>query len=201
MVAGDSSPIVSTLGLCLVSGPAGSGKSRWAEHLAESSALDVVYLATGPSRPNDPSWQWRVEQHRRRRPTHWRCQEVAGDLTPGLESLEPGQVGLGDSIGTWVAAHLKLDSTAWERRWEELQTSIQRSKVPLIFVCEEVGWGVVPPTTIGMRFRERLSSVQGWLSASAGSAWLVLQGRAIDLIAMSIPVPTEPPGSPPGLLS
>ena len=35
----------------MVSGPAGSGKSRWAELLAERSGLTVVYLATGPSGP------------------------------------------------------------------------------------------------------------------------------------------------------
>ena len=81
----------------------------------------MVYLATGPSLPDDPSWRRRVERHRRRRPPHWHCREVGGDLAAGLEGLEPGQIGLVDSIGTWVAAHLELDSMAWAERWEGLQ--------------------------------------------------------------------------------
>lgn len=176
----------------MVSGPAGSGKSRWAELLAEGSGLTVVYLATGPQRPDDANWQQRLERHRRRRPMAWHCREVAGDLGPALEQLVPGQLGLVDSLGTWVVAHLETGDGDWRLRCQELREALHHSACPVILVCEETAWGVVPPTALGLRFRERLADLQRHLAGDCDQAWLVLQGRAIDLHAHSLAVPPEP---------
>ncbi len=177
--------------LILVSGPAGSGKSRWAELVAERSGLRVVYLATGPQRPEDGAWQQRLEKHRRRRPPTWRCREVGDELAPALRQLAPGELGLVDSLGTWVAAHLETEDEDWVQRCGELQGALISSMSQIILVCEETAWGVVPATPIGLRFRERLANLQRQLAAVCDQAWLVLQGRAIDLHALSQPVPLD----------
>ncbi len=178
--------------LTLVSGPSRGGKSRWAEHLASQCGLEVVYLATGPSLPEDPSWQERLQRHRQRRPPQWGCREVGGELADSLGRLGSGQLGLVDSLGTWVAAHLDLGPEDWRLRCDELITAIRCSQAPLVLVCEETGWGVVPVTAAGSRFRDRLGAMQQELQGHSEAAWLVLQGRAIDLLAFSQPVP---PGS------
>ena len=176
----------------MVSGPAGSGKSRWAELLAERSGLTVVYLATGPQRPDDADWQQRLERHRRRRPSSWHCREVAGDLGPALGQLRPGQLALVDSLGTWVAALLETGDQEWRQRCADLVGALELSASPVILVCEETAWGVVPPTALGLRFRQRLADLQRHLAADCDQAWLVLQGRALDLHAHSLPVPPDP---------
>jgi adenosylcobinamide kinase/adenosylcobinamide-phosphate guanylyltransferase len=176
----------------MVSGPAGSGKSRWAELLAERSGLTVVYLATGPQRPDDGDWQQRLERHRRRRPSSWHCREVAGELGPALGRLQPGQLALVDSLGTWVAAFLEMDDQEWRQRCADLVGALELSASPVILVCEETAWGVVPPTALGLRFRERLADLQRHLAADCDQAWLVLQGRSLDLQAHSLPVPPDP---------
>jgi adenosylcobinamide kinase/adenosylcobinamide-phosphate guanylyltransferase len=175
--------------LTLVSGPAASGKSRWAEHLAHSSGHPVVVLATGPDLPDDLSWQQRLERHRQRRPSSWRTLEVGGELISGLLSLNPKELGLVDSLGTWVAAHLDQDGPAWQEQVDTLVTTIQRIPSPLVLVSEETGWGVVPMTTAGGRFRDRLGGLQQLLSPFCDGAWLVLQGRAINLAQLALPVP------------
>ena len=64
--------------LVLVTGPSRSGKSRWAEHLVQRDPW-VTYVATLPSRPDDPSWQERIARHRRRGP----CETTAlGSSSP-----------------------------------------------------------------------------------------------------------------------
>ena len=176
----------------MVSGPAGSGKSRWAELLAERSGLTVVYLATGPQRPDDGDWQLRLERHRRRRPSSWHCLEVAAELGPALGQLQPGQLALVDSLGTWVAALLETDDQEWRQRCADLVGALELSASPVILVCEETAWGVVPPTALGLRFRQRLADLQRHLAADCDQAWLVLQGRALDLHAHSLPVPPDP---------
>ena len=172
-----------------MSGPAASGKSRWAEHLAHSSGQPVVVLATGPDLPDDSSWQQRLERHRQRRPSSWRTLEVGGALSPGLLSLNPDELGLVDSLGTWVAAHLDRDGAAWQEQVDTLLHTIQHVRSPLVLVSEEVGWGVVPMTKAGGRFRDRLGGLQQNMSTLCDGAWLVLQGRAINLAHLGLPVP------------
>jgi adenosylcobinamide kinase/adenosylcobinamide-phosphate guanylyltransferase len=178
--------------LTLVSGPSRGGKSRWAEHLVALSGGQVVYLATGPLLPDDPGWQARLDRHRRRRPAQWQCREVEGALAEGLHGLLPGQIALVDSLGTWVAAHLDLPASQWEERCGDLLAAIATCQARLVVVCEETGWGVVPPTPEGSRFRDRLGEMQQRLMGRCDAAWLVLQGRAIDLLAVSQQVPPQP---------
>lgn len=185
--AGDTVPRLS-----LVSGPARSGKSRWAEHLAVRSGRPVVYIATGPLLPDDAAWQQRLERHRRRRPASWDCREVEGALTEALDRLDPACLALVDSLGTWVAAHLGLEEQAWSREMGTLLGAMASCPAPLVVVSEETGWGVVPPTEAGGRFRDRLGRLQQELTARCDRAWLVVQGRVIDLLAISEALPGEP---------
>jgi adenosylcobinamide kinase / adenosylcobinamide-phosphate guanylyltransferase len=177
--------------LTLVSGPAGGGKSRWAEHLACCSGRPVVYLATGPLLPEDESWQRRLERHRRRRPAEWDCREVQGDLARELRLLRAEQIALVDSLGTWVAAWLESSPQQWEQACSELLTALATTPAGLLLVCEEISWGVVPPTAVGGRFRERLAGLQQLIGRRCDRSWLVLQGRALDLHALGVPVPEE----------
>ena len=175
--------------LTLVSGPAASGKSRWAEHLAHTSGCSVVVLATGPELPDDPSWQQRLQRHRQRRPESWRTWEVGGNLSEALLALREGELALVDSLGTWVAAQLDKEMAPWRDQVTTLVETVRLSCAPVVLVSEETGWGVVPTTAVGGRFRDRLGELQQAFSPHCDAAWLVLQGRAIDLARLAQPVP------------
>ena len=174
--------------LILVSGPARSGKSRWAEHLLRSHPV-VTYIATGASRPDDLEWQKRLQAHRDRRPTHWTVAESGGELVQLLETLAPGQSVLIDALGGFVSHHLELEATEWTLLCERLVASIAKSNCTCVLVVEETGWGVVPPTRIGGLFRDRLGALAQQLDRIADAAWLVVQGRALDLHSLSHVVP------------
>ena len=178
--------------LTLVSGPARSGKSRWAEHLAQSSGQSVVYVATGPELPNDPNWQERLRRHRERRPSSWQLWEVGGQLSAALARLEASQLALVDSLGTWVASHLDQDPVTWQSRVDDLLDVVVTAQAKLVLVGEECGWGVVPPTALGGLFRDRLGDLQQRLALQAGASWLVIQGRALPLHELALRIPGEP---------
>ena len=150
------------------------------------------YLATGPLLPADEGWQRRLERHRRRRPATWQCREVQGQLVQALADLEQGQIALVDSLGTWVAAWLEASPASWSQACSDLLEALTTTAAPLLLVCEEVSWGVVPATAAGGRFRDRLTSLQQAISRRCDRSWLVLQGRALDLHALGLPVPAEP---------
>jgi len=195
MVVVDSSqppcnPLSPELGLTLICGPAAGGKSRWAEHLAASSGRSVVYLATGPLLPEDADWQRRLEHHRRRRPADWQLREVGGDLAAALAQLHDDQIGLIDSLGTWVSAWLSAAPDEWSHHCEQLSMALEQCEAPLLLVCEQVGWGVVPATAEGCRFRQRLGELEQRLMPASTAAWLVVAGRAVDLCRLSFPVPS-----------
>lgn len=175
----------------LVCGPSGGGKSRWAEHLAACSGRAVVYLATGPLLAADADWQRRLERHRRRRPLSWSCLEVEGELAPALADLAADQLGLVDSLGTWVAAWLESEDRVWVERSQELLATLSRCRAALVLVGEEVGWGVIPATAAGCRFQARLTALQLQIAGRCDAHWLVVGGRALDLRRLGEAVPAE----------
>ena len=179
------------VGLTLICGPSGGGKSRWAEHLASLSGSPVTYLATGPELPDDSDWQERLQRHRRRRPSSWICREVGADLAEALAQLEASQLALIDSLGTWVAAWLEASPGDWQSHCAALLDAIRQCEAPLLLVCEEVGWGVVPSSAQGNLFRQRLAELVQRLMGEADAAWLVVAGRALDLGRLSHAVPLE----------
>ena len=194
MVVGDSTVHLEptdagqTSRLILVSGPARSGKSRWAEHLLHHHPV-VTYIATAATRPDDRDWQMRLEAHRKRRPDHWSVAESGPALVNVIDNLAPGQSVLIDALGGFVAHHLDLTAPEWDHLCEQLIASIRSSHCTFVLVIEETGWGVVPPTRIGGLFRDRLGSLAQALDRVADGAWLVLQGRALDLHALGYELP------------
>ncbi|MFM8260087.1 MAG: bifunctional adenosylcobinamide kinase/adenosylcobinamide-phosphate guanylyltransferase [Vulcanococcus sp.] len=182
-------------GLVLVCGGSRSGKSRWAEHLAASSGKPVLYVATAALRPEDPSWCERLDRHRQRRPSSWGCLEVEGGLSEALQELQrPGHpqgdhLLLIDALGTWLAHHLDADPARWQHLQQELLAALASHRAPILLVCEEVGLGVVPPTAIGNRFRDRLGELNQRLMTQSQDSWLVVAGRALNLHALAVPVP------------
>ena len=182
-------------GLVLISGPSRSGKSRWAEHLAQMSGRPVLYLATGPAPDGDPSWAERVSLHRSRRPSSWESQDVGSDLEACLRALQHPDhphhhhLLLIDSLGSWLAWHLEDGPEPWRQRSGNLQGLLHSHPQPVLLVVEETGWGVVPPTAIGGLFRDRLGGLQQQLMQNCRQAWLVVAGRALDLLALGHPIP------------
>jgi len=174
----------------LVSGPARSGKSAWAETLAAASGRAVHYLATGPHRPDDEAWQERLRRHRERRPASWGCQEVGLQLAPALSACPAGHLALVDSLGTWVAAGLHLDQPAWQTASDQLLEALQTTPARVVLVAEETGWGVVPATAVRGLFRDRQGLLLQAVMRLCDGAWLVLHGRAINLLEFSVPVPS-----------
>ncbi|MGB5974416.1 MAG: bifunctional adenosylcobinamide kinase/adenosylcobinamide-phosphate guanylyltransferase [Nodosilinea sp.] len=170
----------------LVTGPARSGKSEWAEALAANSAQSVVYIATSTINPDDEDWQQRVEQHRDRRPAHWQLKEVPVALAAAICSATAQDCLLIDSLGTWLANLLEQDNTAWQATVQSLMESLRQTPSTVILVSEETGWGVVPAYPIGRLFRDRLGYLTRQIGTVAGAVYLVVAGYAVDLKVVGV---------------
>lgn len=167
--------------LVLVTGPARSGKSEWAEALAMRSAKSVVYVATAQVDPADLEWQARIEQHQRRRPSTWTTLHVPLQLAATIRTATQNDCLLVDSLGTWLANLLDQDELSWETTLQDFLHSLEQTVGDVILVAEETGWGVVPAYPIGRTFRDRLGILTRRVGAIANPVYLVTTGHILNL--------------------
>lgn len=173
----------------LVLGGARSGKSVTAERLL-ANRDHVEYVACGPlSDDADPSWAERIGTHRDRRPAHWTTLEtldlegvLAGpDLSPPRLAIPV----LADCLSTWLAGIMD-ESGLWDGvpgadkmvadRVDELVTAWRSTRRLVVAVSNEVGQGVVPGTTSGVRFRDELGVLNARIAAECEQVWLCTAG-------------------------
>lgn len=178
--------------IILVTGPAKSGKSEWAETLALRSDKSIFYVATAKLDRTDSEWLLRIEQHRDRRPSQWVTLEVPHNLAETIKSTPSSSCLLIDSLGTWVANLLEEDNTSWEEIKQNLIFNLEQvGSKDVIIVAEETGWGVVPAYATGRLFRDRLGNLVRRLGAIANPVYLVTGGHVLNLSTLGFPLPVN----------
>jgi adenosylcobinamide kinase/adenosylcobinamide-phosphate guanylyltransferase len=119
----------------------------------------------------DEDLQRRIRLHRARRPCGWGTLEI-GDLDEVLNAAEKWDAVLLDSLTLWVSAREEPALPEFERflaRAEDLS-------VPFILVSDEVGFGVVPESEAGRRFRDELGLVNQRAAETADEVHLCVAG-------------------------
>ena len=175
-------------GLITISGPTKSGKSELAEFLIKDHD-SITYIATSEPRPNDQTWQRRIDIHKRRRPDSWKLIENPFDICKSIQSCRENEAILIDSLGGLVEQQLLKTDDQWERLQTKFTDCLIKNEFTIIVVCEEVGWGIVPSTPIGHLYRERLSNLSSLISTISIKKWLVVQRTAIDLDKLGFLIP------------
>lgn len=175
----------------LITGPARSGKSEWAEYLAKQSGKKVFYVATATENLADPEWQKRIQAHRQRRPQDWVTLAVEIELSATLADAKPNACLLVDSLGTWVTNLLDQDEVSWQNTVTEFLETVQLVAADILFVAEEVGWGVIPAYPIGRQFRDRLGALVRQLSIVSETVYLVAGGHVLNLTVLGTQLPKE----------
>ncbi|MEM8642189.1 MAG: bifunctional adenosylcobinamide kinase/adenosylcobinamide-phosphate guanylyltransferase [Cyanobacteria bacterium P01_G01_bin.54] len=175
--------------IILVTGPASSGKSEFAEAIARQNPYPVTYVATAQTNPDDAEWQAKIAAHRARRPASWQTAHIPLALAEFLaQSTQPQHCYLIDALGTWVANGLAEPAEQWSTRVTQLSQTLPASPGHLIIVAEEVGWGLVPPYPAGRLFRDRLGRITRQVGAIATQVYLVTGGYALPLHQLGIPL-------------
>lgn len=158
----------------LVLGGARSGKSKYAESLVLESDLDPIYLATG--RAFDEEMIERIEVHQERRGREWKTVEEPLALVDALQqSSHPGRIILVDCLTLWITnlmmaeANVEKEATALVRFLDEL-------KVPVVFVSNEVGLGVVPDNKMAREFVDLSGLVHQDIARAANHVYFVHAG-------------------------
>ncbi|HSL01392.1 MAG TPA: bifunctional adenosylcobinamide kinase/adenosylcobinamide-phosphate guanylyltransferase [Rubrobacteraceae bacterium] len=163
----------------LILGGARSGKSAFAENLAQTlGANQVLYVATAVA-IEDRDLERRVRAHRERRPAGWGTLELGGsDLGQLLECGTRWNAVLLDSLTLWVAARISAGADG-RMVLASLDVFLRKSEtfeIPFIVVSDEVGLGVVPESESGRYFRDVLGLANQRVAVAAGEVHLCVAG-------------------------
>ncbi len=166
----------------LVLGGVRSGKSRYAQQLAEQSQR-VTFVAT--ARISDDEMQKKIEHHRRERPAAWITVEEPLELARVLAHHQVDcDVIVVDCLTVFAANLLEEegeDSDAIERRIEALCGSLRAVGCSVVLVSNEVGSGVVPAYPLGRRYRDLLGEINQRVARVSDDVVLMVAGLPLAL--------------------
>ncbi len=160
----------------LILGGARSGKSRYAEQLAQQSGREVIYVATATA--DDAEMQTRIQHHQAQRPSHWLTLEEPLALANCLQNhAHPERLILVDCLTLWLTNLLCLEDT--ERLTQEQQLLLQTlPQLPgdLILVSNELGLGIVPLGELSRRYIDEAGRLHQQLAAQLDTAIFMIAG-------------------------
>jgi len=166
-----------------ITGGARSGKSGFAQSLAERCDGRLLYVATAGI--GDAEMAERVEKHRQARGERWETLEEPLALAERLPTAAAGKGGvLLDCVTLWLSNLLfrfEENESGIRGEVEHFIDLLPALPAPLFIVTNETGSGIVPENRLARRFRDLAGEVNQRLAAAADEAWLVVSGLPVRL--------------------
>jgi adenosylcobinamide kinase/adenosylcobinamide-phosphate guanylyltransferase len=144
--------------IILVTGAARSGKSQYAERRASEIGERRLYLATAEAK--DEEMAERIAEHRKRRGRDWTTIEQPLELAEAI-AAQRGRIDcvVVDCLTLWISNLLMArDAKHAMEKVEELIQALPTLDFSIVFVTNEVGWGIVPDNPLARKFRD----LTGW---------------------------------------
>jgi adenosylcobinamide kinase/adenosylcobinamide-phosphate guanylyltransferase len=175
--------------LILVLGGARSGKSSFAQRLAQERAGErVLYVATAEAK--DDEMQARIANHRASRPAGWDVLELPTDVGLTLRShTTDARVILVDCLTLLISNRLVAHDDPFAPEIEaqvnaEVEALVACAKAcpaDLIIVSNEVGMGLVPPYPVGRAYRDLVGRANQELASQADAVYFLVAGLPMTL--------------------
>ena len=170
--------------ITLILGGARSGKSSYAQTLAEQAGKSVTFLATAQAL--DEEMSTRIQKHRLERSTNWQTLEVPIDIASHVQEIK-AEVVILDCITLLITNLLMqfvkddlVDESAFvpavQKEISELIHKLRERNQDWIIVSNEVGLGLVPPYQMGRVYRDWLGWANQQLAREADRVILMVAG-------------------------
>lgn len=163
----------------LVLGGARSGKSAYAESLAEGWEDKRIYIATAQA--HDEEMAGRIKAHRDRRGEDWKTVGAVLDLPGALrEAAGEGTFVLIDCLTLWLT-NVMLAEEDCELAVTELLVALSDAPGTIVLVSNEVGSGIVPGNELARRFRDAAGNANRRVATESDVVVLVTAGLPMML--------------------
>ena len=170
--------------ITLILGGARSGKSSYAQKLAEDSGRSVTFLATAQAL--DEEMSVRIQKHRAERPAHWETFEIPLGIAAHAQKIKSDIVIL-DCV-TLLVTNLLMQFVnddivneapfmqAVQEEVHDLLSVISKSDQQWFIISNEVGLGLVPPYQMGRVYRDGLGWANQRLAREAEQVLFMVAG-------------------------
>lgn len=158
-------------------GGARSGKSRYAESLVTALPPPWLYVATAEA--GDSEMVARVAAHQARRGPSWTTIETPRNVAETLDTHADTPT-LVDCLTLWLSNVMLADADV-DAEIEQLDEALARAAAPIVLVANEVGFGIVPDSALGRRFRDLQGLLNQRIAARADRVVLVVAGLPLTL--------------------
>lgn len=174
--------------IILITGGSRSGKSIYAQRIAESMAEGRTYIATCPV--VDEEMNERIRKHREaRRTRNWQTIEEATDLAAALTRAKGSAVILIDCLTLWVnnlmyQAELQKKDIREEdivERCRDILDACGAISGTVIFVTNEIGMGIVPDNALSRRYRDLAGRCNQVMAGHADAVVFMVSGLPLKM--------------------
>ncbi len=180
--------------IVLLLGGARSGKSRFAQQLAERiGGASVLFVATAEA--SDLEMASRIEAHRNSRPRAWEILEKPIGVASALAAAPDRYQAVVIDCLTLLASNVILscehpvDAKAAEKRMRQetdaLITACRQRQGAIFIVSNEVGEGLVPDNRLGRIFRDVLGMTNQTVAAGADAVYLMVAGLPVEVKSLA----------------
>lgn len=180
----------------LVTGASRSGKSKFALTWAQAYDAPRLFLAT--AKAMDQEMAERIKKHKEDRGPGWITVEEPLRVEDAL-SNPPWDVGaiVLDCVTLWLSNLILegLEEEDIKERGQGLCRALVGCPKPAALVTNEVGWGIVPESPLGRRFRDLSGLINQMLASAADQVILMVAGLPV-IVKSSCGVSLSKEGKP-----
>jgi adenosylcobinamide kinase / adenosylcobinamide-phosphate guanylyltransferase len=171
--------------ITLLLGGARSGKSSYAQRLAEESDKSVTYLATAQALDDD-EMSSRIQKHQSERPAHWQTLEIPLDIVSHVGEIKSELVILDCMTLLTTNLLMKFEKNelvdeapfteAVYKEVADLLAAIRAGQPDWLIISNEIGLGLVPPYQMGRVYRDLLGWANQRLAREADKVIFLVAG-------------------------
>jgi len=168
--------------LILITGGVRSGKSTYAQKIAESSGAKVFYIATAEAL--DDEMEKRIKSHKKSRPKAWTTIEEPVNIAKIVNTLPFGNnMVILDCLTLLISNLIHKNRSDSEIRSDikNIIKSLRKKSELSIIVTNEVGSGIIPDNRLSRRFRDLQGMVNQIVAKEADKVCLLVSGIPVQI--------------------
>jgi adenosylcobinamide kinase / adenosylcobinamide-phosphate guanylyltransferase len=174
--------------IILITGGGRSGKSAYAQKLAEALPEPRAFLATCP--PIDEEMRERIRKHQAARHQHrWQTIEESLDVAKAIENSRGFPTILVDCLTLWINNLLYqaeqnnrgISETDISKECNSLVTACKAHPGTIIFVTNEIGMGLIPENALSRLYRDLVGRCNQIIAEASIRVVLLVSGQPIEI--------------------